>query len=103
MPLQWNYDPREILESICSFRDETVPECRDPDSPLLEIDGDNLYVRGNRMMPLQTELRLYNNRFWKRIIITVDGSIGELQLSIDGTRSNPVRNGDLRRDMPLEL
>ena len=80
-----------------------MPECRDPDSPLLEIDGDNLYVGGDRMMPVQTELRLYDDRFWKRIIITVDGSIGELQLSIDGTRRNPVRDGDLRFDNPLEL
>ena len=87
----------------CSFRDETVPECRDPDSPLLEIDGDNLYVGGNRQTPLQSELRLYDDRFWKRIIITVDLSIGELQLSIDGLLRNPMRSNALLSDKPLEL
>ena len=87
----------------CSFRDETVPECRDPDAPLLEIDGDNLYVGGNRQMPLQTGLGLYDDRFWKRIIITVDLTIGRLQLSIDGRLDDPVTHIALRSDKPIEL
>ena len=92
-------DRKYTFSLLCSFRDETIPEC---DDQLVALDGDNVYV-GEDNTPIEEEDLLLYDGCWKRVTILVNGNAGSLQISIDGTSRTVKQNNALLLDAPVEL